>query len=175
MPRASQSSPDLSRAGQSSPASSPTLFLSSKYVHSSTDSSKLTFLAVIFVPSSCTAKLSSESPSYHSCHQGSWDLAEGRDSRWHVSVATADRVSVATADRDLSSELFPGACDTEGSSRGGSDTCSGEASATVARIGVAFDGEPFCVGVGIGTCGGSLGERSVGSGFDGGACFCGGA
>ena len=91
-----------------------------------------------------------------------------------MSVATADRVSVATADRDLSSELFPGACDTEGSSRGESDTCSGGVDGTVAGVGVAFGGETLCVRVGISPCSGSLSERSVGSGFDGGACCCGG-
>ena len=92
-----------------------------------------------------------------------------------MSVATADRVSVATADRNLSSELCTGACDTEGSSRGESDTCSAGADGTVAGIDVAFGGEILCVRVGLSPCGGSLSERSVGSGFDGGACFCGGA
>ena len=95
-----------------------------------------------------------------------------------MSVATADRVSVATADRNLSSELCTGACDTEGSriqARRCVDSCSGGADGTVAGVGVAFDGETLCVLVGISPCSGSLSERSVGSGFDGGACFCGGA
>ena len=87
-----------------------------------------------------------------------------------MSVATADLVSVATADRNLSSELCTGACDTEGSSRGESDTCSAGAVGTVAGIDVAFGGEILCVRVGLSPCGGSLSERSVGSGFDGGAC-----
>ena len=75
----------------------------------------------------------------------------------------------------MSSGLFPGACDTEGSNRGGSDSCSGGAAGSVAGIGVAFGGEPSGLRVGIGACSGSLSELGVGSGFDGGACFCGGA
>ena len=89
---------------------------------------------------------------------------------FHLSVATAGLVSVATADRNLSSELCTGACDTEGSrvqARRCVDSCSAGADGTVAGVGVAFGGETLCVRVGSGS--------GVGSGFDGGACFCGGA
>ena len=87
-----------------------------------------------------------------------------------MSVATADRVSVATADRNLSFELCTGACDTEESrvqARRCVDSCSGGADDTVAGVGVASGGESLGVRVGSGS--------GVGSGFDGGACFCGGA
>ena len=121
------------------------------------------------------------------------DLAEGLDARWFALVATADRnVSsglfplVDTADRNLSSGLFPTDCDTKGFVRCGSDTCSGGAAGTVAGIGVAFGGAGFGVRTGFcGIDGGdfsgvgsgfvSLSKLGVGSGFDGGACFCGGA
>ena len=95
------------------------------------------------------------------------DIAEGLEARW--------RALVATADQNLLSGLFPGDCDTEGSSRDGSDTCSGGASGTIAGTGIAFGGAPGGVRADIGVSGGSLRELGVGSGFDGGACFCGGA
>ena len=103
---------------------------------------------------------------------------------------------VATADRNLSSGLFPSDCDTKESVRCGSDTCSGGAVGIVAGIGVASGGGGFGVRVGLGGIGSgfvrvgiiggggffgvgsgvvSLSKLGVGSGFDGGACFCGGA
>ena len=82
-------------------------------------------------------------------------LATGLKARWLALVATADR--------NLLSGLSPSDCDTEGSSRDGSGTCSGAADGNVEGIGIGCGGER----VGIGVCGGSR--------FDGGACFCGGA